>query len=115
MTGLDAGALYAMSSVAGARPNCTTLMANEAGAQGQNPDDRWVARDDSTGQWWLTRPDVEPGPSEAVAVNSVENAMSLFIGCSIPARSDRDLSLLTDAIRDASSRWTQGRQTSPDD
>jgi hypothetical protein len=41
--------------------------------------------------------------------------MSLFIGCSIPAGSDRDLSLLTDAIRDASSRWTQGRQASPDD
>ncbi|RDC75330.1 hypothetical protein DLJ49_00835 [Rhodovulum sp. 12E13] len=115
LTDLDAGALYAMSSVAGARPNCSTLMATEAEAQGQNPDDRWLARDDSTGQWWLTRSDVEPGASEAVAVNSVENAMSLFIVCGIPARSDRDLSLLTDAIRDASSRWTQGGPTSPND
>jgi hypothetical protein len=34
LTGLDAGALYAISSVAVARPDCTTLMANEAGAQG---------------------------------------------------------------------------------
>ena len=108
LTDLDAGALYALSSVAGARPNCSTLIAGDSGASGLSPEERWLAWDEDTQQWRLVRSSMEPDEASGAPVNSLENALALFIVCGVAPRSDGDLTRLTDAIQDASSRWEQG-------